>query len=154
MVLVISVNVRRFLSPMIGIRRECLESPGSLKVNPRRKRPVLRTFCKFAAECSNVGPPFEPISRSCIRLFGGTGKTTFACDQELRAVHIRKNGQKEREKSSTREFNFQRESSVSRFQSRLPSFESGDSNDWLNIPTIGLKNRRTFTLFTMRDVSQ
>src|SRR5713101_1385691 len=42
-----SVNVRRFLSSMMGFWRECLESTGSFKGNPRRKRPVAHTSCKF-----------------------------------------------------------------------------------------------------------
>jgi hypothetical protein len=83
-----------------------------------------------------------------VRLFGGPGETTFACDLERQAVLRRKNGQKEHEKGSTRAFNSQRESSVSRFKSRFPGFEPVDSDDWPNIPTIGLKNRRTFALFT------
>lgn len=128
-----SVNVRRFLSPMRGIRRECLESPSALKVNPRRKRPVVHTLCKFVAECSDVDPTFELISRSCVPVL---------------AIHRRKNGKKEREKGSTRTFNIQRESLVSPIPEPSYQLRTGGSNDWPKIPTIELKSCRTFTLFT------
>ena len=71
-VLVNSVNVRRFLSSMIGIRRECLESTGSLKVKPRQRRPVARTHCAFVEVPYDDDPAFEPVSRSCVHE-GGPG---------------------------------------------------------------------------------
>src|SRR5947207_5242557 len=81
--LVNGANVRRFLSRNVGIRRECWERVASLKVNPRQKRAVARTCCKFVVAPRDVDLANAPISRSGVHLFGGADETTCACEHSI-----------------------------------------------------------------------
>ncbi len=72
-----SVNVRRFLSSMVGMRRECLESIGSITRESARGFGLLHTHVVNSwASPRDIDPADAPGSSHVCVLFGDTDGAT------------------------------------------------------------------------------